>query len=543
MNFICRAVTTNDMTPLPWLADPDVLELRSVVSEQKNVTLLIRYTQAASCCPGCRQASPHVHSRYQRFPDDLPWQGVRVTLKLSVRRFFCRNASCERRIFCERLDHVLTPYARQTLRLVETLQAIGFGLGGEAGTRTARLLGISSSADTLLRRVRQSRIPAVEAPRVIGVDDWAYRKGERYGTLIVDLERRTPIELLPDREADTLTAWLKAHPSIEIVARDRASAYADAAHRGAPQAVQIADRWHLLNNLQEAAQRFLTRQSQLLKQASNETRVAQAEAIPFSRGSLLASATLARRQENRAKRERLYEEMLSLHQQGKSQRRIARELGVSRGRVVAYLREGVPDGARVRRGSILDPYLPYLHRRWLEGCRGAVSLFRELKARGYPGGSGMVKRYGKNLRKRLAVMTAQEQRHFLEATAQFKAPSVRRAAWWLLEDEQELGKKQQVFLKELGQLRPEIVRFRQLGLDFKRMVRERDADALVAWLEEAEAGGVQELKGFAFGIRKDLAAVTAALCFEWSNGQTEGQINRLKMLKRQMFGRANFDLL
>ena len=178
MNFICRAVTTNDMTPLPWLADPDVLELRSVVSEQKSVTLLIRSTQAASRCPGCGQASPHVHSRYQRFPDDLPWQGVRVTLKLSVRRFFYRNASCERRIFCERLANVLTPYARQTLRLVETLQALGFGLGGEAATRTARLLGISSSADTFLRRVQQSRIPAVEAPRVIGVDDWAYREAE-----------------------------------------------------------------------------------------------------------------------------------------------------------------------------------------------------------------------------------------------------------------------------------------------------------------------------------------------------------------------------
>ena len=280
---------------------------------------------------------------------------MRVTLKLSVRRFFCRNASCERRIFCERFANVLTPYARQTLRLVETLQALGVGLGGEAGHASARLLGIFSSADTLLRRVRRSRIPAVEAPRVIGVDNWAYRKGERYGTLIVDLERRVPIELLPDREADTLAVWLKAHPGIEVIARDRASAYADAAHRGAPQAVQVADRWHLLNNLQKAAQRFLTRQSQLLKQAGEETRVAQAEATPFLRGSLLASATLAQRQENRAKRERLYEDVLSLRQQGKSQRRIARELGVSRGRVVAYLREGVPDGARVRRGSMILP--------------------------------------------------------------------------------------------------------------------------------------------------------------------------------------------
>ena len=530
------------MIPLPWLADPDVLELKSLVSEQKSVTLLIRSIQEASYCPCCKQASTHVHSRYQRFPDDLPWQGVPVTLKLNVRRFFCRNLTCERRIFCERFDNVLIPYARQTLRLVETLQALGFGLSGEAGTRTARRLGIVSSADTFLRRVWQSSTPAVEAPRVIGVDDWAMRKGECYGTLIVDLERRAPIELLPDREADTLIAWLKAHPSVEIVARDRASAYADAAHRGAPQAVQVADRWHLLKNLQEAAQRFLTRQSKLLKQAGEETRGAQAETIPFTQGSLLASATLARRQQNRANRERLYQDMLSLRQQGKSQRRIVRELGVSRGRVVAHLREGVPDGARVRRGSILDPYLPYLHRRWLEGCQGAVSLFRELKARGYPGGSGMVKRYSKNLRKRLVAMTAKEQRRFLEATAQFKAPSVRRAAWWWLEDEQEFGKQQQVFVKELGQLCPEIPRFRRLGLAFN-MVGERDANALVAWLEEAEASGVQELKGFAFGIRKDLAAVKAALRFEWSNGQTEGQINRLKMLKRQMFGRANFDLL
>ena len=531
------------MTPLPWLADPAVLELKSLVSEQKNVTLLIRSIQEASRCPGCEQVSAHVHSRYQRFPDDLPWQGVPVTLKLSVRRFFCRNASCKRRIFCERFDNVLTPYARQTLRLDETLQALGFGLGGEAGTRTGRLLGILSSADTLLRRVRQSRIPAVEAPRVIGVDDWAYCKGQRYGTLIVDLERHTPIDLLQDREADTLTTWLKAHPGIEVIARDRAAAYADAAHRGAPQAVQVADRWHLLNNLQEAAQRFLTQHSNVLKQAGDKTREAQGEAAPFAWGSLLASAELTQRQENRAKRERLMQEILRLQRQGFSQRRIASELGVSRSCVVAYLQEGVPNDTRMQRGSRLDPFIPYLHRRWLEGCRTATHLFLEVQTRGYAGSKGMVRRYVKNLRKRLDLMTAPQQRRFLEATALFKRPSVRKAAWWLLQCPESLSEDQQAFLGKLIVLCPEAETFRQLGLEFKRMVRERDAAAFSKWLEEAQMSDVRVLKCFALGLRQDLAAVVAALNSQWSNGQTEGQVNRLKFLKRQMFGRANFDLL
>lgn len=531
------------MMTLPLLADSNILKLERIVPESEQVTLLICSIQAASRCPGCGLLSTHIHSRYQRFPRDFPWQGVPVMLKLGVRKFFCRNPSCERRIFCERLENILTTYARQTLRLVETIEALGFGLGGEAGARTARLLGIVSSADTLLRRVRQRSTPAVEAPRVIGVDDWAYRKGARYGTLIVDLERRVPIELLPDRKADTLTTWLKAHPGTEVIARDRASAYADAAHRGAPQAVQVADRWHLLKNLQEAAQRFLTRQSNLLKQASNRLREAQGEAVPFARGSLLASVEPKQRQENRVRREQLRQEMLRLRQQGLSQRRIAGELGVSRSRVVAYLREGVPDRTRVQRGSRLDPYLPYLHRRWLEGCQIATHLFLEVKARGYPGGRGMVRRYIKNLRKRLGSMTAEEQRRFLETTARFKAPSVRKAAWWLLQGEEDLDVNRQLFLEKLVQLCPEAQTFRRLGLAFKRMVRERDADALSGWLGEAEASGVQELKGFALGIRQDVAAVKAALHYKWSNGQTEGQINRLKLLNRQMFGRANFDLL
>lgn len=272
------------MTTLPLLADPNLLKLEGIAPESGHVTLMIRSTQEASRCPCCSEVSTRIHSHYQRFPRDLPWQGVPVALKLIVRKFFCGNPCCERRIFCERLGTVLAPFARQTLRLVEASQAIGFSLGGEAGARTARLLGILSSPDTLLRRVRQHSLPAIEAPRVIGVDDWAYRKGERYGTLIVDLERHVPIELLPDREADTLTMWLKAHPDIEVVARDRASAYAEAVHHGAPQAVQVADRWHLLKNLQEAAQRFLTRQSNLLKQVSEETRAAQERLLHLRRG-------------------------------------------------------------------------------------------------------------------------------------------------------------------------------------------------------------------------------------------------------------------
>jgi transposase len=242
------------------LPDTAELNLDHLISELDSIILVLKTARPAACCPACQHPSTRVHSRYVRSLADLPWSGIRVRLRLHTRRFFCSSPTCSRRIFTERLPATATPYARRTVRFREALQLIGFAVGGQAGARLATRLGLAVSGDTLLRYIRQWRGSDRPTPRVLGVDDWAYRRGQRYGTILVDLEQRAVVDLLPDRSAESLAACIQSHPGIEVVSRDRAGYYAEGAAQGAPEAVQVADRWHLLRNLSEALQQIVERE-------------------------------------------------------------------------------------------------------------------------------------------------------------------------------------------------------------------------------------------------------------------------------------------
>ena len=262
------------------LPDPTSLHLLSIETEGNGITIVVRTTSSEARCSLCEHPSTKVHSHYTRLLADLPWMGSAVHLKLDLRRFFCPNPACQRKIFAERLPNVVAPYARRTLRLHDLMTLISFVVGGEAGRKLAESMKLSTSPATLLRLIHVAQEPSHPTPRVLGVDDFAFRRRRTYGTILIDLEKRVPVDLLPDREADTLAKWLLAHPGVELISRDRGGDYAKGAKEGAPNAKQIADRWHLLKNLSETMQSYFLRKHPQLKAASTEpTSISSEEAV------------------------------------------------------------------------------------------------------------------------------------------------------------------------------------------------------------------------------------------------------------------------
>jgi len=248
---------------IPSMLLPDSEHLRldslAVASDARTLTLVLASTQTTSCCPLCGTPTTRIHSRYIRTVLDLPWAGLLVQLRLSVHKFFCDATDCPRKIFTERLPYMLAPRARRTHRLAAAQQQIGLALGGAAGERLAAQIAHPAGSDTLLAEVRQTPIPAPSAATKIGIDDWAKRKGQSYATIVVDLETHQPIDLLPERSSECVAQWLQQHPGVQIISRDRGGVYAEGARQGAPDAVQVADRWHLLKNLGDALEGLLAR--------------------------------------------------------------------------------------------------------------------------------------------------------------------------------------------------------------------------------------------------------------------------------------------
>jgi transposase len=525
--------------------------------EGDRVTFRVRPTRRSARCPLCRRVSRRVHSRYQRTLADLPLSSRPVVLHVQVRRFRCSNRQCARAIFAERLPQVGSVRARRTPGQRRALEEIGFALGGAPGARLADSLGLPVSRATVLRLVCAAPSPTLEIPRVLGLDDWAWRRGRRYGSILVDLEQRRPVDLLPDRTAESVAQWLRDHPGVEIISRDRAGAYADGARHGAPGARQVADRFHLLANVGETLERVLGGQRTALRQAAAAVdRSAVGAAQPAVTAAVAEPPRLTRIQQDqqarRAHRLARYEAVLVLHQQGFSQVAISQQLGLERKTIRRYLRaDAFPERAPPSpRPSILGPYQAYLRSRWTEGCHNAHTLWQEIQGQGFAGGEAIVRRYLAVWRTRPAARGRAAQRLSgtdtggpAPAAQPTRVLSPRQARWLLLRAWDDLQPGEQRYRTHLLEGCPALREAQGLAEHFGRLVRERDLPAFHDWLKRAETSALPEFRSFVVGLRRDQAAVEAALTSEWSNGQTEGQINRLKCLKRQMFGRAKFPLL
>lgn len=412
----------------------------------------------------------------------------------------------------------------------------------------------------MLRVIRRTELPVASSPSVIGIDDWALTRGRSYATIVVDLERHRPITLLPDRSAATVITWLTAQPTVEAITRDRSTEYARAAGEGAPQARQIADRWHLLQNLREALDRLLQRLRLGVEAPAADVPEGTAHGHAELRPRRLRPLTTSehhRQEASRLRRASRFEMMHDLLARGLSRRAVARLLDLSRTTVHLYARTTqAPDRAqRAPQASILDPYLPYLQERRQAGCTNAQQLWRELHERGYGGGPGQVRRWAQHQRRDPAPTTPKrygrpsrrvEQPVMLGTTVRRKlglqAGSPRQASWLLIRRKDELTEEEQAAVGRLLR-HATVATAHSLVERFQRMVRERQPDDFDRWLADGTSSGIPELANFALGLRRDEAAVRNALREVWSQGQTEGQITRLKLIRRQMYGRGKLNLL
>ncbi len=519
---------------------PNGLEMTSVSETPEEVLVHVTSRRSHSSCPLCSTPSSAIHSSYSRHPRDLPCVGRPIRLVLDVKKFFCRVPECPRKIFTERLPDLIEVSSRLTKRLRESVQEIGFATCGKGGERLGNKLGMGFSDATVLWSLFLVPLPEVGQVHVVGVDDWSWRRGKRFGSILVNLETHKIVDLLADREAESVRAWLAAHPEVDVVSRDRGGVYIDGATQGAPQATQVADRWHILSNLGDAVEAFLLRAHTRLEDVGAKPEQEQVPDKPLS--SFSATPACQRKSQARLLRKwKLYERVQELHVTGMSLRKIGEELGLARNTVRKYFRQAPEPPLptpRPLRASQLDPYEDYLLQRWSQGERNAAQLHREISERGYPGSKSMVKAYVGHLRTTTADGSAPHSRK-----ERAKAISPRALRWLLAQKREKLEKDDQARLDQLLKLSPEVQTVYALLQAFLSMVRERKHQELRSWMEQASRSKIAELRSFVTGIERDYDAVHAALRLPWSQGITEGKVNKLKTLKRVMYGRAGFALL
>ena len=533
------------------LALPEGLEVTALEMIDEVLTITAVSTQVHPCCPLCSTQATRVHSHYTRKLADLPCSGQQVRLRVLVRKYFCDVPNCARKIFVERLTPFVEPWARVTRRLYQIVQIIGLATGGRLGVRVTDRLGIETTRQTILRRIMALPTEPVGQVTQMGIDDFSFRRGRKFGTIIVDLQTHKTLDLLPDRTADTSAAWMATHPEIELVSRDRGGDYAAAARKSAPQATQTADRFHIFKNLTEAVERTLALcRAEIRKGAFDALSEEEKKAMePVSLPTEFVSVenwkpapdpcTERKRLSRHAQRQDRYEQVAALREQGMGKTEIARRLGLTPRTLQNWQKKGFPDSSRRRkRPSTFDPYAHYVLSRWEQGCTNGLQIYREIKEQGYPGTEKAMYRFLVPLRKKVRIIQKAENPH-----VPLQDFSAKEAVWLFVRDPTTLDEKEQATLKAIGQASETARTMYQLVQEFRDMLHTRSGEKLDGWLEAVKTSQIRELQSFVIGVERDKAAVLAGLTLPQNNGLVEGKVNKLKLIKRMGYGRAGFALL
>ena len=510
---------------LPHLAGV-VIEEVAVAAGLLLVTARARAVMAA--CPKCGSGSGRIHSRYSRTLADAAIGGRRVEIRLAVRRFFCPAPGCERKIFAEQVSGLTSRYARKTPLLTGMLASIAVALAGRAASRLAADLAVPVCRQVMLKLVMAVPDPQAPTARVVGVDDFAIRRGQQYGTLIIDIETGAPLDLLEGRDAQPLANWLAAHPGVEVICRDRASAYADGARTGAPGAIQVADRFHLWQNLAKAVEKCVAAHRSCLAEPALAT--AEDDDPPPAQA---ARPDPAGKFAERARRK--HELVHALRAEGRGLREIARHLGwglhtVQRYDRAATWQELAESRWQAQRPSKLDPFKPYLDQHAGGGHGSFTRLFHEIKALGYDGSYPVVRSYLDRTRPEKAPLGQ-------------APPTVRDVTNWLCRRPGDLTEDERPRLKAILDRCPELQAASAQVRAFAAMITSLTGQDLPQWIAAARDASLPGIASFARGLEHDIDAVTNGLTMNWSSGPVEGRVNHIKMVKRQMFGRAGLQLL
>ena len=511
------------------------------------VTFRVRAKASDAACPGCRRRSSRVHARYQRQLADLPLGARQVQIIVHIRRFKCANPRCGQSTFSEQIPGLTTPFARRTPPLTGALAEVALALAGRPGSRLAARLAMPCCRDVLIRLIRACPVPVAGQVEVLGVDDFAIRRGQSYNTILIDMDSHRPVDVLPDRESGTLAAWLRGHPEVRVVCRDRAGAYAEGARDGAPDAIQVADRFHLWKNLCEAAGKTVAAHHHCLRAAAAPAQAGPAEPEPAPPVLVPAAAAPPGRTRRLTDRTRArYAEVQECLARGLSRAATARELNLDIQTVRRFANAACAEellGKAEHRATKLDPYIDLVNQRWNEGVTNAEAITAELRTLGFKGDAQAVRRYLRSFRLPGTSPSHPDPRRRKPAPAAPAVPKPRAISKALLTHPDRLSEDDALIVKNATAGCAHLERLHQHVRSFAKIMAQRRGPELPAWLEAVEADDLPELRSLAAGLRRDLPAVINGLTLEHSSGAVEGNVTRVKRLKRDGYGRANFDLL